>query len=81
MKPLLWVCGQVRNETWEIQGVFSSEFSALAACKNSNYFIGPVILNKAFPEEGVKWEGCYYPIERYGVTGNEYIRSLQNDTL
>ena len=72
MNKIMWVVGkwlgEVRDKSdttstmWEIQGVFDSEEKGLDVCEgHSDYFIGPVELNKPFPDERVEWEGCYYP--------------------
>ncbi len=67
MVTTLWVCCKTLVETgkgmvWEIQGVFDTEKKAKKACINSNYGIGPVILNQALPDKTVEWIGFYYPV-------------------
>lgn len=60
----LYFVGQYKEQknTYEIQGIFSTENKALVACKDRTYFIVPLILDKASPHETVKWDG-YYPLE------------------
>jgi hypothetical protein len=62
----VWICGQTRCETpsgrvWEIQGAFSTEALAVAACRNEAYWVGPLTLDESLPEELIPWPGCYYP--------------------
>lgn len=63
----LWVCGQLkgsydeRGSVWEFQGVFQNEQRAIDACKNENYFIFPVELDKEFPDKSVFLPRTYYP--------------------
>ena len=61
----LWLCARyVRNydgEVWELQGIFSSEEAAIAACRSSQHFVGPVEVDKRLPERTVDWRGLYYP--------------------
>ena len=61
---LLWFVGQYKEkkDTFEIQGIFSTEERALKACKDRNYFIHPLMLDEELPHETTKWKG-YYPIE------------------
>lgn len=53
--------GPVGERVWELGGVFESEPLAIAACKGTNYFIGPIELNFVTPEEVTEWPGCYFP--------------------
>lgn len=62
----LWICGKFIELTnvgivWDFQGIFSKEKKAIDACRNENYFIGPVYLNKEIPDERIEWPECYYP--------------------
>ena len=70
----LFVVGEVlgdptdpENDSWLFTGVFDSVEEALEHCRAENYFIGPVNLNKPFPEGRNDWEGAFYPSER-GLT-------------
>ena len=59
----VWVVGIWRDESeWEIVGVFSAEALGLMHIRKKNYFIGPLIMNKALPDKTIPWEGAYYPI-------------------
>jgi hypothetical protein len=65
----LWAVGQYRGETegvaniaWDLQGVFETEQEAVDACRNENYFVGPVTLGLALPDDALEWPGCYYPL-------------------
>jgi len=52
----LWLVGQVRdNGPWEVQGIFDSHEKAMAACKNNNYFIGPLKLNEEITDMTMSW--------------------------
>lgn len=63
----VWICGQARLKadytvrTWEIVGVFSSQEKAIQACRDMDYFVGPMIMNQAMPHEPTEWEGSFYP--------------------
>lgn len=66
-EEVVWVCGKNVAEVeagivWELQGVFTTRESAIAACKSERYFIGPVELNKELPDETTDWKGCEYPL-------------------
>jgi len=63
----LWVTGKVLNpnegsDKWEFVGVFDTAKKAEAACKDENYFIGPIELNDMLPDETVPWIDGYYPL-------------------
>ncbi len=62
----VWVVGKSlhnrHEDAWELVGVFTSEKLAIDACGGHwDYFVGPVIINKAFPDGPTKWDGAYYP--------------------
>ena len=66
----LWVVGRLNSaeeikkhsgHTWNFIGVCTTERDAIDACKDADYFIGPVRLDKMLPHEIVEWVGCYYP--------------------
>lgn len=64
MATTVWVVGQYRADTgnWDIQGVFSSEAKAVAACRTDAYFVGPLTLDAELPHELQRdWPGSYYP--------------------
>jgi hypothetical protein len=59
----LYVVGQCRENTWEFQGVFDTEEAAIAACRTGKYFVGPIALNEALPDERANgWPGQFFPI-------------------
>jgi hypothetical protein len=61
----VWVVGQYREPSWDIQGVFSSEEKAVAACRHANYFVGPMPLDADLPDAlQPEWPGAYYPHAR-----------------
>jgi hypothetical protein len=60
----IWIVGKVTDHAhggWELQGVFSSEEKALAACRGKNDFIGPVRVDVELPRQRLDWVGAYYP--------------------
>jgi len=64
----LYVVGKHLKSTdhgpvWEMNGVYDNLESALAACRDENYFVGPVVLNQPFaePDTTIVWPGAYYP--------------------
>jgi hypothetical protein len=64
---MLWLVCQWRKKWFfwwdlEIQGIFSTEEKAIAACKNERYFIGPLALDETLPDERMEsWPGSYFP--------------------
>ena len=63
----LYVVGKVLNpdeceDKWEFFGVFDSEEKAVKACKDANYFVGPVELNEELSSEPISWPNSYYPL-------------------
>lgn len=63
----LWIVGKTLNpdeseDRWEFFGVFDSEEKAVKACKDANYFVGPVELNEELPSEAIPWPNSYYPV-------------------
>lgn len=64
----VWVCGKhrsgkVHHVIWDLQGVFSTEALAIAACKDDTYFIGPAGVDKVLLDATEDWPGCYYPTD------------------
>ena len=48
----VWVVGQLKGiAPWQLRGVFDVESKAIAACRDENYYMWPVMLNDAFPAE------------------------------
>ena len=66
---LVYVVGKVwrdGSKQWEIQGVFSTEAQAQAACFQNDdvaCFVGPLELDAVLPREKITWPGAYYPAE------------------
>lgn len=61
----LFLVGQVRgNGAWEVQGVFSSEKKAVAACRTQFYFVMPLTLDAEVPDETTDMADAYYPLMR-----------------
>ena len=65
----LWMVGQIKggefpNTIWDFQGIFSSQQLAIAACRNSSYFIVPVEADIELPETTIKMPNTYFPIRR-----------------
>lgn len=61
----LWVVGKVTDydaKAWEMIGVFDDQELALHACRTPLYFLGPIELNTALPDETLEWKGAYYPL-------------------
>ena len=71
----LWIVQQFvkgiwdeRKQQWddsvfEFVGVFDTEEQAVAACRDHNYIVIPIMLNEQLPHERVEMPGCYYPIK------------------
>lgn len=65
MGETVWVCGQTLNHetsSWELQGVFTTQEAATAACRDATYFVGPVAVDQPLPHDRVEWTGAYYPL-------------------
>jgi len=59
----LWISGRyVAEGDWELNGVFSSESGAVAACRDKSDFIAPIMLDERAPEERTYMSGMRYPI-------------------
>lgn len=46
----------------DIVGLFSTEEKAIAACKDVNYLIGPLVQDVEIVDEVDNWLGSYYPL-------------------
>lgn len=62
----LYVAGHIVAEhpdcsAWDLLGVFSNSGKAESACYDESCFVGPVLLDKPYPERFVEWEGAYFP--------------------
>jgi len=61
----LWVVGKITHyPAWEFQGVYLFEQSAVDACKDETYFIGPVIVNEMITGGSLLWPETYHPLSR-----------------
>lgn len=65
MNSILWTVIQHRGDSYDIQGVFSSEEKAIQACKGHSYGYGPMVLDEELPEEESEWEGFIYPFRSH----------------
>ena len=66
---LVWAVGKYITEcehgfAWEMVGVFNNEKKAIDACIKESYFVGPLEIDKPFPDMTVPWKGAYYPSEK-----------------
>ena len=69
----VWVVGKITDyPAWELQGVFTSEKLADAACTDG-CFIGPACLNEKLPDMSVEWPMAYYPIRLTPVVGDAAV--------
>ena len=57
-----WIECEQCKKAWEFVGLFDSKDASIEACIKENYFIGPVNMNEALPEESKPWIGAYYPL-------------------
>ncbi|MEN6375545.1 MAG: hypothetical protein ABFD75_12325 [Smithella sp.] len=67
----LWLCGQYRSGEkigeiiWDFQGVFSAKDKAIRACRNRNYFIAPIDVDKEIPDQIEEMPNVEYPLNDY----------------
>lgn len=66
MKNIKWLCLKIdKNKngtmTISVQGIFSTEQNAINACKDMNYFIGPLEEDVEIVEDLTGWTGSYFP--------------------
>jgi len=70
MNKKLWVVGQFKGSyqyknisgvCWDLNGIHETEEAAINSCRDDSYFIGPIELNVALPDETTTWPGCYFP--------------------
>lgn len=52
----------LRVGVYHIQGIFSDETKAVAACRDETYLVGPLPLNLSLPHDPVIWFGAYFPL-------------------
>ena len=63
----VWVAGRVTgysglDPAWELLGVFSSEERAVAACTDTQCFVGEIPVYKPKADTSTEWPGGYYPL-------------------
>ena len=68
-----------RNGEWHIQGVGTSEASAVSMCVNETYFIGPIPVDSPLPESLVQWVGSYFPHKKQNADATTRDTKLAND--
>lgn len=67
----VWIAGQVthvsaQGQVWDMQGVFLDEASAVAACRDATYFVGPMAVGVSLPHEtAASWVGAYFPLAEH----------------
>ena len=63
MTVTVWIVGRwVADENWQFQGVFLTKDEAVAACRDSSYFVGPAVMGQSVPHEKVSWPDSFYPL-------------------
>lgn len=59
----IWLCGRHElDESWGVNGIFSTEEKAVARCKDSLDFVAPFNMDEEQPEEKLYMVGDYYPL-------------------
>lgn len=48
---------------YHIQGIFTEEGHAVAACRDPSYMVGALPLNYSLPHESIEWTGAYFPLK------------------
>lgn len=57
----VWIVGRFPNDAqWEIQGVYTTQELAEAACTEEGWFIGPVLVDTPLPIKTTEWPGAYF---------------------
>lgn len=63
----VWIVGRHvwdhEQDTWELQGVFLTEASAVEACRDEEYFVGSVPVGVSLPHDTTAWP-VYYPLDK-----------------
>lgn len=59
---LVFFVGDMRTDPWSVVGVFEVEAAAVKACTTGCHFVGPIELNKPFPDV-TEWPNQYYPLQ------------------
>lgn len=74
----VWLCGRYGEKVIEeINGIFSTEQSAINRCKDRFDFIIPFDLDEEMPEEKTAAIGCYYPLSETPEEGAARIKAYQ----
>ena len=61
MQKIVYVVGKIiRNDNWEIIGIFEDENQAVENCLDSDYFVGPIEMNKTYHHICL-WPDIYFP--------------------
>jgi hypothetical protein len=47
---------------YHIQGIFTEEGHAVAACRDPSYMVGALPLNYTLPHDAIEWVGAYFPL-------------------
>jgi hypothetical protein len=64
---LIWIVGRREDKgehypgEWHLQGVSDNEQTAIAMCRDENYFVGPLPVNVLLPHRTIEWIGLYWP--------------------
>ena len=75
---LVFVVGDHSTDPWNVVGVFEVEAAAVRACTTSCHFVGPIQLNKAFPDI-TDWSNMYYPMAKNAVFEEDTIFEVPFD--
>lgn len=67
IKQKVWLAGQFIEKTessiaWEFQGVFSTRYAAVEACKGYNWFVFSALVGEELPAETESMREFEYPI-------------------
>ena len=60
----LFLVGQnidYKTGLWDFSGVFDNKELAINACRNEDYWVAEIELNKQLPHEKVDFEFAFYP--------------------
>jgi len=81
----LYIVGKINPENhleWEFQGIFDSEKLANEACKNEQFFVSPVILNKSLPFKTTTFHDTYCRKPwRQAAFDKNFINSAESHSL
>lgn len=63
----VWIVGRTKSGQgldvcWDLQGVFTEEASAVAACRDETYWTARVPFNTAFPHETIVFPESRFPL-------------------